>query len=115
MNHVSFDYNGFIHSVDYSNPHDVVQKIKDFMDHKELADEQLLFGIGLLLNRNKEIYISNLKNENQILKGQAKSILDENNILRGKVNKLDSKKSENPLKKRVIVVKKGNENKVVVE
>ena len=94
-----------------ADPKDVVNKIKGFLTHRELAPEQILYGLGLILDKSKETYIAMLKQDLVEMKHQLKEVVNENNKFRERLNKAEKRKAEYPLKKRVVIVR----NKVVAE
>ncbi|WP_407432518.1 hypothetical protein [Methanobrevibacter sp.] len=97
--------------INYANPKDVVNKIKGFLAHRELAPEQILYGLGLILDKSKETYITLLKQDLVEMKHQLKEVVNENNKFRERLNKAEKRKAEFPLKKKVVIVR----NKVVTE
>ena len=99
------NYAHFVHSVDVTNPEDVVNKINGFLAHKELAPEQILYGLGLILDKSKETYITLLKQDLVEMKHQLNAVVNENNKFRERLNKAEKNKAQYPLKKRVIVVR----------
>ena len=105
MKNDKINYAHLINSVDMTNPKDVVDKIKGFLAHRELDPEQILFGLGLILDKNKEAYITSLKQDLVEMKHQLNEVVNENNKLRERLNKAEARKAQFPLKKRVIVIK----------
>lgn len=97
--------------VNIADPHDVVKKIKGFLTHRELAPEQILYGLGLILDKNKEAYITTLKKDLTEMKHQLNAAVKENNEFRKRLNKAEKNKAQYPLKKKVVVVR----SKVVPE
>ena len=100
------NYAHLVHSVDVTNPEDVVNKINGFLAHKELAPEQILYGLGLILDKSKETYITLLKQDLVEMKHQLNAVVNENNKFRERLNKAEKNKAQYPLKKRVVIVRK---------
>ena len=105
------NYANLINSINPADPKDVVNKIKGFLTHRELAPEQILFGLGLILDKNKEAYITMLKQDLVEMKHQLNAAVNENNKFRERLNKAEKNKAQYPLKKKVVIVR----NKVVTE
>ena len=107
----NINYTSLYRSVNTDDPKEVVKRIKTFLTHGELAPEQILFGLGLILDKNKESYITVLKQDLAEMKHQLKEVVNENNKFRERLNKAEKNKAQYPLKKKVVIVR----NKVVAE
>ena len=85
-----------IQSVDVNDPKAVVDCIGEYMNDDSLVPEQKLYAFGLLVNKNKDAYITSLqmKHENTVkmLKNYERIIAE-------------LKAGKNP-KKKVVVIKK---------
>lgn len=53
-------------------PNDIVEKFKTVLNDEEYSPEQKLFILGFLLNKNKENYIQQLKQERDELQRKVK-------------------------------------------
>lgn len=98
-------YTNLIKAINPAEPKDVVDKIKGFLAHRELDPEQILYGLGLILDKNKEAYITSLKQNLAEMKHQLNEVVNENNKFRERLNKVEARKAQYPLKKRIVVVK----------
>ena len=103
------NYANLINAINPADSKDVVNKIKGFLTHRELAPEQILYGLGLILDKSKETYITMLKQDLVEMKHQLKEVVNENNKFRERLNKAEARKAQYPLKKRVIVIKSKKE------
>ena len=99
------NYTSLYRSVNTDDPKEVVKRIKIFLTHVELAPEQILFGLGLILDKNKEAYITVLKQDLVEMKHQLNAAVNENNEFRKRLNKAEKNKAQYPLKKKVVVVR----------
>lgn len=105
------NYSFLYRSINADNPKEVIDRIKILLAHRELAPEQILFGLGLILDKNKEAYITSLKQDFAEMKHQLNAAVNENNKFRERLNKAEKNKAQYPLKKKVVIVR----NKVVAE
>lgn len=58
--------------IDVTNCEKIIDKINEITLITELCDEQKLFAINIILQKNLNLYISNLKNENCLLRLKEK-------------------------------------------
>lgn len=93
------EYESIIKNMNISNPHEVINAIKTFIENPELIDEQKLFGIGYLLNKNKEEYINKLKIK---VTNQASIIHD----LQNHIEHYKKVEEKEVLRKKIVVVKR---------
>lgn len=80
-------------AVNADDPDEIVKAIQKFLDDDSLSSEQKLFAFGLIVNKNKEYYILELKRQLSALK------IDFNKY------KMQHKEKSKP-KKKIVVVKK---------
>lgn len=91
-------YQDKMKETDLSDPQSVIDSIRYWID-SEYSNEQKLYGIGYLLNSNKEQYIAKLR----IAKESAER---EREKLKSEVKKLSEPKVEVKPKKKVVVIKR---------
>lgn len=93
------EYETIVKSVDTSNPQEIINAIKNFIENPEMLAEQKLFGIGYLLNKNKEEYINNLRSK---ITNQASIIHN----LQNQIAHYKNAEEKEILRKKVIVIKR---------
>lgn len=97
------NYKDLLKDVDYTNPEDVVKCGLSILQDNEMANEQKLYALGLLINKNKEQYINEIKNRLIKRCEELDQLKSENAALKKKVT---SSQSSEPKKKVVIKVKR---------
>lgn len=82
-------------ATDITNPESVVNTIREYLD-SDLSNEQKLYGIGVLLMKNKEHYITELRTKKERAEKEREAL------------KVELQKLNVPAepKKKVVIVKK---------
>lgn len=81
-------------NVDVTDPDAVAEAIKNICEKDDMVSEQKLFAIGLIIQKNKENYISRLKSEISELKKKIENL------------KSDMQPKTSEPKKKVVIVRK---------
>jgi len=100
------NYQDLLKEVDYTNPEDVVKCGLSFLQNDELVNEQKLYALGLLLNKNKEHYISGLRTRMEARCKDLDQLKSENAALKKQLLQQPKEVKEEPKKRVVIKVKK---------
>lgn len=97
-------YKELVENTDVTNPEKILERIGEVLSNNELVAEQKMFALGLLIDKNKESYISILKKQVKDLNQQLcvqKNLIDHYEALNRKRTK-----ENKPVQKKVVVVRK---------